>query len=64
MSEYLVRWEIEVEANSPEEAAQEALEIQRDPFHEATAFEVRKSSTGEIYQIDLDTPEKTENEQS
>jgi hypothetical protein len=64
MPAYLVRWEIDVEANSPKEAAQEALEIQQDFFSEATSFTVRKNSTGKIYLIDLDNPEKTEDEQS
>ena len=41
---YLVTWEIDVEADSPEQAAKEALEIQRDTYSEATYFTVRSSS--------------------
>jgi len=39
--EYHIKWEIEVEADSPLEAVQEALRIQRDPESMATIFEVR-----------------------
>ena len=37
---FTVTWEIDVEADSHEEAAQKALEIQRDPESIATCFEV------------------------
>ncbi len=37
---YTVRWEIDVDAESPKEAAKQALEIQRDPESLATVFEV------------------------
>ena len=40
--EYTVKWEIQVEATSPEAAARQALEIQRDVTSTATVFEVRK----------------------
>jgi len=40
-SEYLVLWEILVEAHSPEEAAAEALAAQRNPESRATIFDVR-----------------------
>lgn len=40
--EYTVKWEIQVEATSPEAAARQALEIQRDFTSTATVFEVRK----------------------
>jgi hypothetical protein len=39
--EYLVLWKIYVEAESPEDAAEEALAAQRNPESRATAFEVR-----------------------
>ena len=52
MSEYKVTWIIEVEAESMEEAAREALAIQRDPFSEATVFEVTNPETGETDTID------------
>jgi len=40
MKTYTVRWEIDVDADSPEAAARQALEIQRDPESIATVFEV------------------------
>lgn len=40
MGSYLVKWEIDVCADSPLEAAEEALRIQRDPSSIATVFEV------------------------
>ena len=36
---YRVVWEIDIEANSPEEAARQALEIQRDPGSTAHVFD-------------------------
>ena len=45
MSEYLVRWEINVSADNLREAAEMALEIQRDPESMATIFEVRKKDS-------------------
>lgn len=41
MSDYLVRWEINIEAYSAQEAAQIALQIQRDQGSEATWFRVQ-----------------------
>ena len=38
--EYLVTWSIEVTADSPRAAAEQALEIQRDPNSLATCFMV------------------------
>ena len=40
MSDFLVRWEINIEADSPREAAENALEIQRDSSSIATVFNV------------------------
>lgn len=31
MTTYSIKWEIEIDAETPEEAARKALEIQRDP---------------------------------
>lgn len=39
--EFRVRWEIDLTADSPEAAARQALEIQRDPNALATIFEVK-----------------------
>lgn len=38
---FLVQWEIEVDAESPREAAELALEIMHDPSSDATCFDVR-----------------------
>jgi hypothetical protein len=47
MKTYLVRWEIDIEADSPEEAAARALMIQRDndPANTATVFDVAEPGT-------------------
>lgn len=52
MSEYKVIWEIEIEAESAEEAARKAFEIQRDPDSIATVFNI-KAPNGEEFIIDL-----------
>ena len=46
MTEYLVRWEINIEADSFEEAAEKALEIQRNPLSIATVFDVSYTDGG------------------
>ena len=59
MAEYRVAWTIEISADSPANAAKEALEIMHDPFHEATAFQVTKLGqvtelgTYEVTNVDL-----------
>ncbi len=47
MKSYLVRWEIDMEADSPEEAATKALIVQRDqdPENSATVFDVGEKGT-------------------
>jgi len=50
--EFKVTWTIEIEAETMEEAAQQALAIQRDFFSEATVFEVKNTETGETDTID------------
>lgn len=42
MALYQVTWKIDVEAESPEQAAEVALETQRDPASIATVFEVEE----------------------
>lgn len=42
---YAVRWEMEIEAVSPEAAARKALEIHRDPESIATCFQVHDQSS-------------------
>jgi len=40
MTDYVVTWVIDVDADSPEEAARKALDIQRDPESTANCFDV------------------------
>lgn len=40
MAEYRVKWEVDVDASSPEQAARKALAMQRNPESIATVFEV------------------------
>lgn len=42
MNQYLVTWQIEITADTEQEAAKRALEIQRDPNSMATIFQVSK----------------------
>lgn len=52
--QYKVVWTIDIEANSPQEAAKQALLIQRDKGSEATAFEVKDPNTGKVIEsVDL-----------
>lgn len=53
MPEYLVQWEIELSAESPEDAAAKALEIQRDPDSTATVFDVTNED-GKTVRVDLE----------
>lgn len=53
MKSYLVKWEIDIEASSPEEAAKLALEIQRDETSEALVFTVKEQATGEETDVDI-----------
>ena len=52
MAEYYIEWRIELEADSPEEAARAALKIQRDPESIATVFHVIAEG-GEDTVVDL-----------
>lgn len=40
MPEYLIEWTIELDAESPEDAARAALAIMRDPDSQSTVFKV------------------------
>ena len=56
MAQYQVIWWIDVDAESPEDAARQALEIQRDndPANSATVFSVRKiGEDAQLHVIDL-----------
>jgi hypothetical protein len=50
---YLVSWTIEIEAESPQEAAEKALEIQQDPDSIATVFDVASNGQSQAITIDL-----------
>lgn len=54
MREWVVRWEIELTAGSPREAAEQARRIQRDPSAWAGAYTVVDADTGAVTDIDLD----------
>lgn len=56
MTRYFVRWEIDIEADSPLEAAEDALGIQRDPDSVATCFDVTDMESGTSTFVDL-TPD-------
>lgn len=49
---YLVTWAIDINTNSPEKAAEEALRIQRDPSSMATVFKVGDED-GKLWSVDL-----------
>ena len=58
MPEFRVCWEIDIEADNPEEAAARALIVQRDndPANSATVFDVRRrigSGFGLAVRVDL-----------
>ena len=54
MTTYTVEWTIIIEADTPEEAAREALRIQRTPDSTATCFSVYDDlGEGECACIDL-----------
>jgi len=53
MAQYRVTWTIELDEDSPAEAAKVALRIHRDPDSEATSFEVEELATGKRWDIDL-----------
>ena len=53
--EYHVTWTIDLDAESPEDAAREALRIHRDPDSWATHFEVRDAQ-GHACEVDLGIP--------
>lgn len=52
---YLVSWEIEIDAESPQAAAKQAFQIQQHPETKATVFVVQEFETSE--QVTLDARE-------
>ncbi len=58
MTECLVSWDIEIEADSPQEAAKLAREIQLDPDNIATHFHVSKQGDENVMCVELSPREK------
>jgi len=56
MPDYRVRWEIDIDAESYQEAAEAALAIQRDPASIATVFDVRAHGEARPMRVDLEPP--------
>lgn len=54
MTTYRVIWTIDVDAETPNEAARNALRIQRDTDSEATYFVVTDTLDNETVAVDLD----------
>ena len=52
MTTYSIKWKIEIDAKTPEDAARKALEIQRDPASIATVFDVHDED-GNCTRVDL-----------
>jgi len=59
MKTYLVQWSIDIEAETPREAAEKAREIQLDPESFATHFSVRVSKNLDLY-INVDLKDEEE----
>lgn len=58
MPTYLVTWEIELDADSPRQAAEKALRIHRDVNSTATCFTVQEFDTPEAVVVDLQENEQ------
>lgn len=56
MPEYRIKWEIDIDAATPEEAAEKARAIQQNPESAATVFEVTDRKTLASVQLDLMAP--------
>jgi hypothetical protein len=54
--EFRVIWEIEMEADTPEQAAQQARAAQLRPDSSATVFEVWEYAEKRMHRIDVETP--------
>ena len=58
--QYRITWEIDIDADTPQEAAKQARNVQLDPESSATVFDVW-SEDGQQFHIDL--MENEDNEQ-
>jgi len=56
MQTYLVEWSINLDADSPEDAARQALGIQRDPGSLATVFHMYGDDGSDTI-IDIEDPD-------
>lgn len=54
LKDYLVVWKIDIVAKTPEEAAEKALEIQREPNGWATVFEVVDKEDPDAKKVHVD----------
>lgn len=63
MAQYKVYWEMDIEADSPREAAESALRVHRKEDSEAVFFTVEQLSTGESVDIDLLEEEEEDEEE-
>jgi hypothetical protein len=52
--EFKINWKIEIDAETPLDAAREALRVQRDSGSTATVFEVTDEN-GDLFLVDLDS---------
>jgi hypothetical protein len=53
MAQYRIIWSIDIEADSPEQAAHQARQYQLDPDSTATVFAVTDADTGQEQVVDL-----------
>ena len=53
MTEYNVVWRIDIEAETPEQAAQLARNIQLDPESTATNFQIRRPGVSWLSEVDV-----------
>lgn len=59
MTWFRVKWVIDIDADTPGEAAQHALDIQRDPESDATVFTVQwDEASGRLRTKTIDVPRK------
>lgn len=54
MPEYRVTWEMDIEADTPQDAAKQARQYQLDPTAIVGVFDVRDHATGAQHRVDLD----------
>lgn len=60
MPEYLVTWQIDIDADSPEEAAARARRYQRQSGSETNHFTVEDKESGKAVEVALNSPSNTD----